>query len=277
MRLLIDANIYRKAAAGAYVHVNDELMMWGPRIIATRRYQYRFRAPSKRTNANEARYIPALALHGRDHGAEFFKYWLIDYEMMDMPPAFDWVGRSIEDLFKPILLPRRPPSYGGILISSHDSFDFQSELRKFIQTVDDERFNEILRELGEENSQDAFHVWTCEREGLDCIVALDGPFQGRLRQARKKLSLKVDVRPPSEICRKLKIAPVDNTWFEASDVFRTTRLRTLFDRHASWKDQILFKAYRACCGLAAKLNYPVDFVIAGYEDSVPRAPEFRGR
>lgn len=270
MRVLVDANI-RHAAAGAYLHINDELMMWGPRLIATRRFEYRFRPPSKRTNQLETRYIPALAKLGSERGVEFVTYWLLEYELWQMPAPYDWVGRSIVDLFKPSHLPWREPAYSG-LVAGAGGFDLKAAIQQFILSVEDVRFREILEAFGLENSQDAFHVWTCERNGIDCIVELDGPFRAKLRQVRKLLSLKVNAYPPSEICKRLKIDPIEPGWFEEFDEFRNTRLITLFDRKATLRDRIIYKVYRRCVGLGKRFGYPIDFVIPGYEHSYQRAP-----
>jgi hypothetical protein len=271
MLLLIDANIYRHPAAGAYVHVNDELLMWGPRIIATRTYQYRYKPPKKRKIADEVYFVPALAKGARQHQVQFFTYWLIDYEMMGMPPAFDWIGRSTFDLFGPEWLPQREPYYRGFICKSGTDFDLMTAVRSFILGVEDARLKEILNAFGLENSQDAFHVWICEREGIDCIVTLDGPFRTKLHQVRRKLSLNLDARFPSEICGRLGIKPVDHSWFEEFEAFRNTRLITLFDRRASIRDIIIFRLYKACVRLSKKFRLPIDFVIPGYDDGAPRA------
>lgn len=272
MRVLVDANIYRHAAAGAYLHVNDELQMWGPRLIATRRFEYRFRPPKKRTNELEAAYIPALAKAGREHGIEFVKYWLIDYELWDMPSPYDWAGRSIVDLFNPIQLQWREPGYSGV-VASAGGFDLKTAIQRFISSVKDARFKEILDAFGSGNSQDAFHVWTCERQGIDCIVELDGPFRAKLRSVKKRLGLSVNSCPPSEICRHFKIDPIAPSWFEEFDEFRNTRLVTLFDREATLRDRLVYRIYQSTLGLSKRWGYPVDFVIPGYDSLCKRAPE----
>lgn len=242
MKVILDSNVTRQVAASAYVHVCDDVLLWGDLIAGTRRYQYRFRPPRSPEIAAEVAYIPALAIEGKQRGIGFFQTQFQKYEVWHMKPAIDWARRSIDALFSPDIL-RHDTDYSGLIAGR--GFDLKAAMRRHIVAIPSDRLRHLIAAMGPKSSQDAYHLWIAEECGIDAIVTLDLKW---LRRERANRLSSVRVISPAQLCRELNIEAYGARWFEEEDHGFNNRIEFLFERRASRLDKFL---YRLICVLQA--------------------------
>lgn len=236
--------------------------MWGPILIGLRHFHWRFKAPVSPDIAREIPYVPALGLRGQAQGFRFYTYQLLEWEGWTVRSPIDWAGRSISDLFElERLRPRH--EYNGIIFG--EGVKLQDVIRRFVDRVDDPRLNEIKAILGPKSTQDAFHLFVCEEQGVDGLITLDLRLRRKFEQAKKRLKSPVSVLLPSEACKLARIEPVGPEWFGASNAeMRRNSIVQLFQRRANWKDRLAFAFYRGLIYLRDRRGLKVRFVLHDY-------------
>jgi hypothetical protein len=261
MKLLVDTNTLRHAAASYWEHQEDQLVMFGPWLIAHRKFKWRPK-PQSETIARELPFVPALGMAGARHNIEFNTYQLLELEKLTVRPSIDWAGRSIAELFSLTRLETRF-DYNGLLFG--DGVPLARRIRRHVNGITDSRFHELVKSLGAKNSQDALHILVCEQYGLDGIVTLDGRLKRTFEQAQKRLRSPVTVFFPSEVCSQYGIEPVGDEWFAEglSDPF-TNKLVMLFQKKATRRDRVLYALYRVAMSLRDRFGAEVKFVIPGH-------------
>lgn len=264
MRFLVDGNTFRHPAVSMWEHRGDELLMWGPTLIASRHYKWRHKppGPTEIDLAKEIPFVPALGLNARTHGIEFFTYQLLELESWLLPGPIDWARRSIRDLFCLKSL-RTKFEYNGVVLGQ--GTNLRDVLKQHTNNIRDDRLQAIVKQLGKKHSQDALHIRVCEEHGLDGIVTLDGRLRRHFRTSNKRLRSSVQVLFPSELCRMAGISPVGDDWFQegSRDPF-SNQIVLLFQRRASRMDRLVFAGYKALRWVQSKSGIEVKFVIPGY-------------
>jgi len=262
MRLLVDTNTFRHAAASGWEHQEDQLTMFGPWLIAHRIFKWRPK-PQAEGVTREIAFVPALGINGAKHSIEFFTHQIRDLESWTVKPPVDWVGRSIPQLFDLKSL-RTSHDYSGIVIG--DGVPLKQRIQRHVNSIKDKRFLELVKLLGPKSSQDALHILVCEQNGLDGFVTLDGRLKRRFDQVQSKLKSPVKVLFPSEVCQQFGIDPVSDGWFHEGlgDPF-TNNLVQLFQRKASWRDRFFYSCYRGLMRMRERYGVKVRFVIPGYD------------
>lgn len=261
MRLLVDTNTMRHTAASCWEHQEDQLTMWGPWLIAHRRFKWRPK-PQSDVIMREIPYVPALGMAGAEHNLKFFTYQLLELESWTVKPPVDWAHRNIPQLFGLRRLQTRY-DYNGIVIGG--GVALTERIRRHVNGIKDVRFLELVKALGAKSSQDALHVLVCERHGIEGFVTLDGRLKRKFEQSQRKLQSPVRVLLPSEVCAQFSIEPVGDEWFAEGlgDPF-TNNLVQLFQRKATSRDRLLYSLYRGLMRLRDRFDVNVKFVIPGY-------------
>jgi hypothetical protein len=258
MRLLIDTNTFRHPAASCWEHQEDQLIMFGPWLIAHRRFKWRPK-PQSEGVMREIPFVPALGMAGAQHNMEFFTYQLLKLESWTVRPPRDWAGRLIPQLFDLKEL-RTRHDYNGIIIGGDISL--KQRIQRHVNGIKDPRFLELVKVLGPKGSQDALHILICEQHGLDGFVTLDGRLKRKFEQARAKLRSRVRILFPSEVCCEVGIEPVEVDWFE--EALGSNNLVQLFQRKATWRDRCLYACYRTLMRVRDRYGVKVKFVLPGY-------------
>lgn len=240
----------------------DELLMWGPHFSGWRKFRLgRKRGTFKPAVLKEIEYVPALASAASRHGIEFLEYWLVSHERHSIAPSIDWMNRDIDGMFQKTwldVLPCPPIRRGP----GHNDKEF---VRDFIKSIRDERLIALINAFGpKRSSQDAFHVWICERYGIDGILTLDGKLKDKVRQLARSLSLTVQVVLPSELCVAWGVQSATPEWFEWSTDPFSGRYVKLFERRATVSDKVTYKLYIALKKLARSTGNDFPFRMPYY-------------
>jgi|SRR5208282_597557 hypothetical protein len=125
---------------------------------------------------------------------------------------FEWMGRPIGawrktefDLFKNVKVYRlKSPIERSVAFGGFDSNDdFKDQKRRWLENIQEPRFLELKRVIDRKHWADAFHLWTAEVHGLDCVLTLEMKFRNNLAN-QKKLTSRVDVISPSELAERFR-------------------------------------------------------------------------
>ena len=217
MRLLLDANVPRWAAVGAYKKIREQTIKWGP-IITTRDVLERCPPPYDRAPRffqQNIPYIPAIARAAEARNRiTFYTYQLIEMEFWNVPPSFDWADRDIRRMFGCKELPF-DVDMSGIIMSAFDPECFPRYLNSIPDRIADEKLKSLIRALGAEASRDCVHMWFVDYQGLDGLVTVDKAFAGRFNQIRAEHGYMARAFLPADLARRLRISPVGPDWFAA--------------------------------------------------------------
>lgn len=206
-------------------------------------------------------FVPALGIEGRAKGLHFFTYQLLELEGWTVKRSVDWARRLIPDLFELERL-RSRYEYSGRLIGN--GIDLSEVIRRFVDRVHDSRLIEIKTILGPKHTQDAFHLFVCEENGLDGFITLDLKLKRHFEQLRKRLkSLKCSFHPKSakqSVSNRL----VQNGSPKARKFYSQTISCSCSHVRHHGDDKIAYASYRSSIYLRNKHGVKVNFVIPGY-------------
>lgn len=213
-RLLIDVNVPRTAAASLARVIDQKTITWGPVTTRHNVIDYGPAFPDVgRFLRENIPFIPSLAIKGSEMGLEFFTYSLLDFERWNVPPPIDWAGRDICELFhlKEIELNLNS---GSVVMDSNPE-TFRHFLKFLEKQLEEPLLLKLKAKMKQEQSRDCCHFVIAHRFGLDGFVTLDGDFIGPCNQVAKSLDIKLRCYSPKDICRKLRIDEIDESWFAA--------------------------------------------------------------
>lgn len=262
MRLILDCNVHRLAAASELWEHHDELAMWGPHIVGLRKLRLGRKVGTfKPAFMAEFAFVAPLAEAAEDRGIQFIEYWLVSHERLSIGASVDWMKRDIDAMFTKTWLNVSPSPE----ITRGQGYDDKQFVKDFIRSISDERLIALINAFGpKKSSQDAFHFWICEKYGLDGILTLDAKLKDKVSQLSGRLRLRPKAYLPSDICTALEIQPVEQTWFECSKDPFSGHLVKLFERQATFSDRLIFKFYNVLKKLAHKSGQEFHFRIPGF-------------
>jgi hypothetical protein len=85
----------------------------------------------------------------------------------------------------------------------------RADQRKFFFKIRDERFIALRKLIQDHHIDDAFHLWTAEKAGLNRMLTMDRRFVNAFRQVEAKLQTSVKVVTPKQLCDEIGKGPTD--------------------------------------------------------------------
>jgi hypothetical protein len=206
-RVLFDSSLWNEAVTHEYYFVPKETQ-WGDTKVQISNYAKLQERILRRKTAEESKEI-FLAMRLIAQLSESGTVQLHDtIELM-----FEWMGRAGGpsmrgtefDPFKKVKIVRlKPPVERGVVFSGldlEDNFKNQKDLR--LEGIQDPRFNELKRVINRVHWADAFHLWTAEFYGLDCVLTLEKKVRKIL--ANQRTSARMAILDPFELAERFCI------------------------------------------------------------------------
>ena len=126
--------------------------------------------------------------------------------------VFEWSGRACGpsmrntefDMFRGVNIIRlKPPVQRTVTFSGFERHDhFEKEKDLWLESIDDRRFLELKRAINRKHWADAFHLWTAELNGLDCILTMETKVRKILATQKRPIS-DVQILNPFELVGRL--------------------------------------------------------------------------
>jgi len=203
-RVLFDSSLWNESVTHGYYFVPKEIQ-WGGHKIQSSNYAELQGRILRRKTAKESKEI-FLAMRLIAQLSESGQVQLHDtIELM-----FEWMGRAGGpsmrgtefDPFKNIKIVRlKPPIERNVVFSSLDSEDtFKKQKDLWLESIKDPRFNELKRVINRAHWADAFHLWTAEFYGLDCVFTFERKVRNIL--ANQRTSARVAILDPFEVAER---------------------------------------------------------------------------
>lgn len=216
LRVLVDNTILFHSITHETAWVSTGKTKWGPHEIDTG-YSARIpvRAPEDESRGYQnIRYLPGIAHLARKGKLALMSSGELRIEQFYQPSGrFRGYGYFDLDLFKGVEMPlvdRLPdmqigPSWVG-LPSLEEARD-----KRLAQSTDP-LFRSLVSQLGQSNSQDAWHIRTAEANDMFCFLTMDFKLLKTLKSrssAEPIRSLKTRILTPEQLGRHLWLTPVN--------------------------------------------------------------------
>lgn len=218
---LVDVTVLYHAVVMESGWINTGPSSWGSQEISTG-YMARVPVRPDDDNSPEARsirYLPGIAsLFRRSHLSLFSSSELEDEQYRQ--PSGRYGGYGYYDFT--LLHPNQLKSIDGHIFpqlgpSWLKSPPLHEQQRCRIDSYrKDDTFDELVRTLGQKNSQDAWHLYTAEKYGLDYFVTMDFKFLRTIaaqKNSRAISNLKTKAISPEELGSLLKLIPISPRLF----------------------------------------------------------------
>lgn len=220
IRVLVDSSVLAHAITHESAWVSTGSSNWGPHKIDT---GYAARVPVYASDSDkdifrEVQYLPGIAHVARLRLLELLTSAELSAEQ-DRQPVGRFYGYYYDDMNQ----------FAGISFKSVDGrqLDLKDAKAKQLRRVaecTDPLFQSLLGILGEQNSLDAYHIFTAERHDVDAFLHMDMKLDRLMKQHRTLLEpLKLRTRPllPAELGKWLGILPMDPKWisYEGASFF----------------------------------------------------------
>lgn len=214
-RLLIDNTVLAHSVTHETAWVDTGKAHWGDIEIDT---GYAARIPvhddrDEREVVRSVRYLPGIANLAR----RGLIVLLTSHELQDeqwTQPSGRFRGYGLYDfsLFGDLKLETIiDPDY-SVVFGSHLGFpSLEEQRKKRLDSKTDSLFRQLVSVLGPNNSQDAWHIATAERNGCYCFLTMDFKLIRNVRaQARNVIiqGLRTKVLTPEEFGREFRIIPI---------------------------------------------------------------------
>lgn len=229
MKLLIDRNIERFSVTDRSVEEQQEVT-WGDGTFVSkvlRRVSVILEEHNRGIQA-QLPYLASLCMQAKRGEVEFYTSFELQMEFarQKQKPA-GYVGR---DLLADVCMHRTKspvsrsivfyPSVGAGSLRLRTSVESEREQMEFFASISVPRYVEIRSAFQKAGftgfTDDIFHFWEAEHNGLDAFLTLDFKFCRAWVAATKKgqLTSPTVVMTPTECCRRLNISPINiETYF----------------------------------------------------------------
>jgi hypothetical protein len=213
----LDSSILANAVTHTDAWIDTGTKLWGGKVPLPTGYAARIPVHSKRNKSREYRdicYLTTLAyLARRDHLRLYTSAELMAEQERHPPARFRPVGYSDMSVFD------------GARIESIDGWNFDGLLddrgassaalakrqRDRLSQSGDRLFNDLVEILGNENSQDAWHIRTAEAHDLLAYVTMDYKLLRAVKLQSERLDrlmLRTWILSPQELGLRLKMGRV---------------------------------------------------------------------
>lgn len=219
-KILIDNTILGHGVTHETAWIDTGKAQWGDVEIDTG-YAARIPVHSEQDNSEEARsvrYLPGIV--------NLTKRGLItlatSMELQDeqwAQPRGRFVGYGIYDhsMFQGLPIETiKDQEYSMIIAPSLGVPSLEEQRRERLKSKTDPLYRDLVKVLGPKNSQDAWHIFTAERDGCYCFLTMDFRLIRNVRaQERNKViqSLRAKIITPEEFGREFSIAPLSPRLF----------------------------------------------------------------
>lgn len=208
LRILLDNSVLAHSVTHETAWISTGIKKWGPHDIDTG-YAARVPVHSPKNDSRtyqEVRYLAGIAHLAKIGRVQLFTSAELHAERLRQPIGrFSGYGWYDLGLFNSI----RMDSVDGLHFDLSDPKETQ--LRR-IAACDAPLYRALLNLFGDENSLDAYHIYTAEQSGMFCFLHIDFRLAGRVNQDRKKeplIDLKTKILTPSEFGKTIGLLPVD--------------------------------------------------------------------
>lgn len=210
--VLIDSNILHHAVTHETRWISTGQSLWGGRHPIDTGYLARIPVHDRETQKVEyqdIKFLPGLVHLYKNEHLKFWSSVELKVEQAQHPNArFDAIHLYDHTLLKPNDLDCVDGSPWGLLIDRTLSQADAQQARLAAST--DERYHELVKVLGPNNTQDAWHLRTAEIHGLPYFLTMDYRLIRNIAaQKRNRLiaSLTTEAITPSALGSKLGLVP----------------------------------------------------------------------
>lgn len=210
MKVLIDRNLEIFAITHKTV-LAPQSVKWGDRDHIIEVAQ-RISSPPRSDEGFRRDQLPWLATVcnlAKQRRLEFFTSFEIRMEKMRQKGRDE--GYLGINLFRDVPIKSiRSPVQRSILLTGIGSIGIaKKKQEEFFGSIQDQRFLQIRRAIGDGHIDDAYHLWTAEKAGLDVFLTMDQRFWRVIRQKNKIIKSSVRVLTPKELGEHLDAEPSD--------------------------------------------------------------------
>lgn len=170
-KILIDRNIERNAII-CQTTTAPQTVQWGPnlhKLDVLKRIDKTPR-PDESFRAEQLPYLAALCLDAKNGSIDFYSSpELMMERMRQKGPTDGYLGLN---LMAGIAYKHAVSPINRTIVLSSLGSNFgttEEEQMEFFKDIDDPRFLEIRRYIPENHVDDAFHLWTAEKNNLHCF------------------------------------------------------------------------------------------------------------
>jgi hypothetical protein len=208
LKVLFDSNLWNEGVTQEY-YVAPKTIEWpkgtfrvlhiaelGPRVLRRKTLE------QSREIFEVMRYVAELANGGR----------IRLYDTMEL--VYEWMGRSHGpslrntefDVLKGVRIIRlEPPMQRTVAFGAFNLEDnFKDQRESWLENITEPRFLELKRVINRAHWADAFHLWTAEVYGLDCILTMETKVRNSLDN-QKRVTSPVEILSPFELVQRLLI------------------------------------------------------------------------
>lgn len=214
--ILVDNTVLSHAITHETAWVSTGKSRWGPHEIDTgyaARIPVRHKGGDPRENCN-IKYLPGIAHLARTGRLSLKTSGELALERFRQPIGrFHGHGMFDHNLFSDIEMEQVDGMPDMIMSPKWMNLPIVKEQqRERLSNSSDPLYRGLVKLLGPNNSQDAWHIRTAEVQGMFCFLTMDFSlcrnFDGRREQEPIK-SLRTKVMTPSQLGKYLRIFPVD--------------------------------------------------------------------
>lgn len=222
--VLVDNSVLFHAVTHETAWISTGISKWGEHEFET---GYSARIPVRRKDRASREYESVQYLAGIVHLAKSGYLLLMTSGELEIErwkqPTGRFTGYGIFDhnVFSSTKFSRvdaLPPVVIGPQWMNQPSLDAQQ--RRRLSHSDDPLYRGLVTQLGTNNSQDAWHIWTAETHGVFCFLTMDfklcKTMESRCNQEPVR-SLQTKVWTPQQLGRYLRLMPVDPTLLSYND------------------------------------------------------------
>ncbi|CAN5487374.1 hypothetical protein BH10PSE11_BH10PSE11_23130 [soil metagenome] len=209
LRILIDTSVIGNAVTHETGWISTGPKMWG-NIEVNTGYMARIpvHSPTNKTRMyQEIRYLPGIAHLARHNFLKLFTSGELQAEAFSQPAGrFSGYGWYDYNVFKNTKIETIDDAFYLDLVNPKQAQ--QTRLKGCQEPL----FLSLVENLGESNNQDAFHIFTAEKFGLDVFLCLDFPLVNKIRSLSHKLpfrELRTKVMLPSDLASLIRQLPFD--------------------------------------------------------------------
>lgn len=85
----------------------------------------------------------------------------------------------------------------------------EEEQMTFFKKIQDPEFQNIAKHFSHNQIDDAYHLWTAEKNKLDIFLTMDSKFVNSAKQEQRHLNMNAKAMLPADLCKSLNLRPLN--------------------------------------------------------------------